>query len=96
MGIGSSWLSDGPYAVHNNVYDVWGNLTSREGWGGVARVETQSYSNNRQAGVEYDAAGNLRDGNRFIYNYDATGQQTRATCPGYSWTNRTTGIDCGG
>jgi hypothetical protein len=22
MGIGSSWLSDGPYAVHNNVYDV--------------------------------------------------------------------------
>jgi RHS repeat-associated protein len=33
--------------------------------------------------MAYDAAGNLVDGTWYTFSYDATGQQTRAACPGY-------------
>src|SRR6266550_8593334 len=36
-----------------------------------------------QSGVAYDVAGNLVDGTWYTFSYDATGQQTRAACPGY-------------
>lgn len=81
-GQGSTWGSEGPYA-QDYGYDVWGNITHRGGWGGVGRNENLSYTNNRQAGMAYDAAGNLVDGTWYTFSYDATGQQTRAACPGY-------------
>jgi RHS repeat-associated protein len=34
--------------------------------------------------VNYDAAGNMVDGSWYTFRYDATGQQTRAACPGYT------------
>ncbi|HYJ86711.1 MAG TPA: S8 family serine peptidase [Pyrinomonadaceae bacterium] len=75
-GIGSSWLSDGPYAAHNNVYDVWGNTLSRTGWGGANPQFSAAYSNNRQNGMVYDTAGNLTSaGGGWTFTYDATGQQ---------------------
>ena len=83
MGIGGSWLSDGPYAAQSNGYDVWGNSTSRDGWGGANPLYTATYTNNRRAGLTYDAAGNVTNdgGQDFLYN--AIGQQVKASYSGY-------------
>jgi RHS repeat-associated protein len=77
VGIGSNWLSDGPYAQENNVYDVWGNTLSRTGWGGMNPQYSASYTNNKMNGMTYDNSGNLTDaGGGWMFTYDATGQQT--------------------
>jgi RHS repeat-associated protein len=73
---------DGPYSQAYG-YDVWGNRTHMEGWGGVGRMEDHTYTNNRRNGMQYDAAGNLVDGNWYTFSYDAAGRQTRSACPGY-------------
>jgi len=76
IGIGSSWAADGPYAMHDNVYDVWGNTTSRTGWGGANPQYTATFTNNKMNGMVYDQAGNLIDaGGGWTFTYDATGQQ---------------------
>jgi RHS repeat-associated protein len=76
VGLGGSWLSDGPYAAQNNVYDVWGNTLGRTGWGGTNPQFTAAYTNNRMNGMVYDAAGNLTNaGGGWTFTYDATGQQ---------------------
>ncbi|HVI70745.1 MAG TPA: hypothetical protein VM656_04575, partial [Pyrinomonadaceae bacterium] len=76
VGIGSDWLSDGPYAQENNVYDVWGNTLSRTGWGGMNPQYSASYTNNKMNGMTYDNSGNLTDaGGGWMFTYDATGQQ---------------------
>ncbi len=76
VGVGSSWLSDGPYAAHDYVYDVWGNTLSRTGWGGANPQYGASYTNNKMNTVTYDAAGNLTDaGGGWTFTYNATGQQ---------------------
>jgi len=74
---------DGPYSQAYG-YDVWGNRTHLEGWGGVGRTEDHTYTNNRRNGMQYDAAGNLVDGNWFTFSYDAASRQVRSACPGYT------------
>ena len=64
-------------------YDVWGNITSKEGWGGDHPAYAATYTNNRPNGFSYDAAGNLtNDGGQNVV-YDATGQQLSASSSGY-------------
>lgn len=72
------FVSDGPYSAHNNGNDVWGNPTSREGWGGGNPQYTVSYTNNRRVELSYDAAGNLTNDGGQDFKYDATGQQVKA------------------
>jgi len=83
VGIGSDWTSDGPYAMHDNVYDVWGNITSRVGWGGDNPSDSASYVNNKRVGLGYDAAGNLTINGGMDATYDATSQQASAYYSGY-------------
>lgn len=73
-------LYNGPYS-HNYHYDQWGNITSREGWGGPNPQYSATYINNKMNGMVYDQAGNMTDaGGGWTYTYDATGQQaTSAT-----------------
>jgi RHS repeat-associated protein len=71
-------VQNGPYA-HAYFHDVWGNITSRMGWGGWNASVSYTYAGNRisSPGHTYDASGNLvDDGGQ--YAYDATGQQTSA------------------
>ena len=76
VGIGSNWLSDGPYAQQDNVYDVWGNTLSRTGWGGTNPQYSATYTNNKMNGMLYDDAGNLKDaGGGWTFTHDATSQQ---------------------
>jgi RHS repeat-associated protein len=80
VGTGSSWASDGPYAAHDNVYDVWGNTTSRTGWGGTNAQYSAAFTNNKMNTMTYDASGNLANaGGGWTFTYDATGQQTYST-----------------
>jgi RHS repeat-associated protein len=82
MGIGPGGVVDGPYA-QRYFYDVWGNLTSREGWGGENANFTASYSNNKRIGLNYDPAGNLLFDGGQTFTYDASGQAATASFPGY-------------
>jgi RHS repeat-associated protein len=82
MGIGPNGVVDGPYA-QRYYYDVWGNLTSREGWGGDNANFTATYTNNKRNGLNYDAAGILSFDGGQNFTYDATGQQATASFPGY-------------
>jgi len=77
-GQGGTPLNDGPYS-QSYGFDVWGNRTSMEGWGGIGRVETASYTNNRRNGFTYDATGNLTNDQGQTFTYDATGQQATAS-----------------
>jgi hypothetical protein len=61
----ASWGNpDGPYA-QSHTYDVWGNITSRAGWGGENASYSATFnSNNRMVTnpinnqpFSYDAAG---------------------------------------
>jgi len=81
-GQGGTPLNDGPYS-QSYGFDVWGNRTSMEGWGGIGRTETASYTNNRRNGFTYDAAGNLTNDQGQTFTYDATGQQATASYSGY-------------
>ncbi|MFZ0748639.1 MAG: RHS repeat-associated core domain-containing protein, partial [Pyrinomonadaceae bacterium] len=69
---------DGPYS-HGYSYDVWGNRTHIEGWGGVARWADYTYTNNRRNGMQYDAAGNITNDGGHNFSYDAVGQQASAS-----------------
>ena len=69
---------DGPYSMGVS-YDVWGNITSREGWGGENPAYSASYTNNRRNGFSSDAAGNLTNDGGQSFTYDATGQQATAS-----------------
>lgn len=82
MGIGPSGVVDGPYAQRYN-YDVWGNITSREGWGGDNANFTATYTNNKRDGLTYGPAGHLLFDGGHTMTYDATGQQATASFPGY-------------
>ena len=83
VGIGSTWGSDGPYAMQDNVYDVWGNLTSRTGWGGTNPQFAAAYTNNKMNNMTFDASGNLIDaGGGWTFTYDATGQQATSAVGG--------------
>ena len=62
---------------------MWGNRTYIEGWGGIGRTETVSYTNNRRNGFSYDAAGNVTNDLGQTFTYDATGQQATASYSGY-------------
>ena len=69
---------DGPYA-QSFGYDVWGNRTHREGWGGSYGSYTNdnpTFTNNKQNGLGYDAAGNYTSGGA---TYDAMGQAVSIT-----------------
>jgi RHS repeat-associated protein len=69
--------SNGPYG-QSYLYDVWGNITQRNGSGGWNPQVSYSYANNRNTALQYDLAGNVTwDGS--ILRYDATGQQVQAT-----------------
>ncbi|HEY0004358.1 MAG TPA: S8 family serine peptidase, partial [Pyrinomonadaceae bacterium] len=84
---------DGPYS-QGYGYDVWGNTTSRGGWGGSNPSYTASYTNKNQRtaaeGFTYDEAGNLYNEGSWQFRYDATGQQASATAP---WSSLTSGYD---
>ena len=82
-GQGGTVLNDGPYS-HGYTFDVFGNRTYIEGWGGIGRVETTTYTNNRRNGFSYDAAGNVTNDLGQTFTYDATGQQAAASYGGYS------------
>jgi RHS repeat-associated protein len=82
MGIGSNGVVDGPYSQRYS-YDVWGNITSREGWGGDNANFTASYSNNKRNGLNYDPAGNLLFDGGQSFTYDASGHAATASFPGY-------------
>ncbi|MFN2452985.1 MAG: RHS repeat-associated core domain-containing protein [Pyrinomonadaceae bacterium] len=85
----NSWgHPDGPFA-HLYNYDVWGNITHREGWGGSDGSYTNvniSYSNNRvvenpfnHVATQYDASGNfIYDGGGHNTAYNAANQQVWA------------------
>lgn len=80
-GQGGIVLNEGPYS-HGYSFDVWGNRTYIEGWGGIGRVETATYTNNKRNGFTYDAAGNLTNDLGQSFTYDATGQQVTASYSG--------------
>ena len=82
-GQGGTVLNDGPFS-HGYNFDVYGNRTYIEGWGGIGRVETATYTNNRRNGFTYDAAGNLTNDQGQSFTYDATGQQASASYSGYA------------
>jgi RHS repeat-associated protein len=84
LAIGESvpLLYNGPYS-HGYQYDQFGNMTYREGWGGDNPSYTVSYTNNKRAGLTYDAAGNVTNDGGQNFTYDATGQQTQAYYSGY-------------
>jgi RHS repeat-associated protein len=83
-GQGGTVLNDGPYS-HGYTFDVFGNRTYFEGWGGIGRgVVTETYTNNQRNGFSYDAAGNLTNDLGQTFTYDATGQQALASYGGYS------------
>lgn len=75
MGESVPLLYNGPYS-QGYSYDQFGNITSREGWGGANPAYTVSFTNNKMNGFTYDASGNLIDATGgWTFTYDATGQQ---------------------
>jgi RHS repeat-associated protein len=85
-GQGGTALNDGPYS-QGYGFDVWGNRTYFEGWGGIGgtgRIDSATFTNNKRNGFTYDAAGNLTNDGGQTFTYDATGQQATASYSGYS------------
>jgi RHS repeat-associated protein len=83
---------DGPYSLGFD-YDAWGNLTHRYGWGGEVQGGGAGQSSdlyysyagtNRRTAFTYDGAGNLTFDGGQHFEYDATGQQTKAYFSGYT------------
>lgn len=73
---------DGPYA-HAYGYDVWGNRTHREGWGGSFGSyvnDNPTFTRNQMDSIPYDAAGNVTTSRGITY--DATGQQASYVAAG--------------
>lgn len=82
VGLLQSGTPDGPYS-QRYYYDQWGNVTSREGWGGENPVFTVAYTNNQRNGSTYDAAGNITNDGGQAFTYDAAGQQATGSYAGY-------------
>jgi hypothetical protein len=84
-GVVAQWPSN-PSGAYSQQYgfDVWGNTTSRLGWGGANASYSASYTNNRRDGLQYDAAGNVTSDGGQAFTYDATGQQASASYSGYT------------
>jgi RHS repeat-associated protein len=88
---GTPWgNSNGPYS-HWYDYDKHGNMDFRFGWGGEVQggapyggdtMLTYSYTNNRQNGFGYDAAGNVTN-DQYSNTYNASNQQTMAESGSY-------------
>jgi RHS repeat-associated protein len=76
---------DGPFS-QGYSYDVWGNMTSRAGWGGWNASYTATFNNKNQmvtnpgngSAMQYDAAGNMTFDGAQSFTYDATGAQVQA------------------
>ncbi len=75
-------LYNGPYS-QGYQYDKWGNITSREGWGGENPSFSATYTNNKRDGLTYGPAGHVVSDGGQTFTYDATGQQATASFPGY-------------
>jgi RHS repeat-associated protein len=75
-------LYNGPYS-QGYSYDQWGNMTSRDGWGGDNAANTATYTGNKRNGLTYDAAGNLINDGGQNFTYDATGQAATGSYSGY-------------
>ncbi len=83
----------GPYS-QSYVYDQWGNMNGRVGWGGWNGTYINwvlNYSNDRLttnpatgATLTYDASGNLTYDGYQTFTYDATGQQATSSGSGLS------------
>jgi RHS repeat-associated protein len=90
-GLGSWSPANGPYA-QNQSFDVYGNMTQRNGWGTTnSSYPFITFVNNRMptnpvtgAVMQYDAAGNLTSDGTESFTYDATGQQTFASATNLS------------
>lgn len=84
---GEGWNGqyDGPYSM-GFFYDVWGNITQRDGWGGWNANYTATFNNKNQmttnpgwgTAMQYDAAGNMTNDGAQSFTYDATGAQVQA------------------
>lgn len=84
---GEGWNGqyDGPYSMGFH-YDVWGNITQRDGWGGWNASYTATFNNKNQmttnpgwgTAMQYDAAGNMTNDGAQSFTYDATGAQVQA------------------
>jgi RHS repeat-associated protein len=80
---------DGPYSM-GIFYDVWGNITRKEGWGGWNPNYTATFNNKNQmttnpglgTAMQYDAAGNMTNDGWQSFTYDATGAQVQAPAYG--------------
>jgi RHS repeat-associated protein len=76
---------DGPFS-QGYSYDVWGNMTSRVGWGGWNASYNATFNNKNQmvtnpglgTTMQYDAAGNMTYDGWQSFTYDATGAQVQA------------------
>jgi RHS repeat-associated protein len=77
---------DGPFS-QGYSYDVWGNMTSRAGWGGWnASYNNATFNNKNQmvtnpgngSAMQYDAVGNMTFDGAQSFTYDATGAQVQA------------------
>jgi YD repeat-containing protein len=78
-GVSVPFPQEGPYS-HFHQYDVWNNLTSRDGryWREAANLSTTYNSRNQREGWTYDEAGYLLDDQTNQYVYDAAGRNVSA------------------
>jgi YD repeat-containing protein len=72
---GQGPTNDRPYN-QTMAYDAIGHLTLREvrQWDRFDTTGTETYTNNRRTGWQYDADGRLLSGSSGMYTYDAAGQ----------------------
>ena len=78
--------SSGEYG-ENFAYDVWGNMTSRNGSIGASNFSyVTTYTNDRDQQFQYDAAGNVvRDNQNHTNTYDAAGRLVASSFLGKTW-----------
>lgn len=74
---GQGPTNDRPYN-ESMAYDAMGHLTLREirQWDRYDTTGTETYTNNRRFGWQYDADGRLLSGSTGYFTYDAAGQTT--------------------
>ena len=83
----SGTIYDGPSGggaqkQQSYTFDAFGNLTSIAGTSGRATTTSAATNRLNGAGVQYDAAGNLRSWNGAVYQYDRFNQMSRMTSGG--------------
>ena len=83
-------FKDGPFSQGYD-YDVWGNITSRSGWGGWNPSYSSAGFNNKNQmttnpttgnAMQYDVAGNMIHDGWQTFTYDAAGVQVQAPMQG--------------